>query len=178
MDVGQIITIGLTAIVVPLIVLLVNHIISKERDRIERFNNASDEFRKVFNQARVDICSDRFLFDTFGQAERINPQRVAYLNFRHHLHGECRKQYDKTWNQYCNHYDRIGRLLNLTRVSRMDLEKDIKCLLEFTEYSLLRNMFFFWQNLWFRLRLNVFGPDKKTKELIDKISNHDIKPLP
>ena len=41
MEIWEIITIGLTAIAVPVIVLFIRHILTKERDRIERFNTAS-----------------------------------------------------------------------------------------------------------------------------------------
>ena len=62
----------------------------------------------------------------------------------------------------------MGRMGILTRVTRVDLEKDIGHLLEFAEYGMLKDMFFFWRRLWFILQLKVFGPDKETKDIVNK----------
>ena len=159
---------GLAAIAVPLIVIFIRHLLTRDRDRLKGFNNASEEFRKVFNQALVDIRDDSFLFGTSANDDRIRTHRVAYLNFHYHLHGECRNQYDRIWNQYCRDYENMGRMGILTRVTRVDLEKDIGHLLEFAEYGMLKDMFFFWRRLWFILQLKVFGPDKETKDIVNK----------
>ena len=87
MEIWEIITFGLAAIAVPLIVIFIRHLLTRDRDRLKGFNNASEEFRKVFNQALVDIRDDSFLFGTSANDDRIRTHRVAYLNFHYHLHG-------------------------------------------------------------------------------------------
>ncbi len=159
MGIWEIITLGLSVIVVPLIVRFFWYILTKERDRIERFNNASDEFRKIFNQAIVDIKGGRFGrlgFGTSPSDDVVKTHRVAYLNFRPHLRGEHRNQYDEAWNQYCNR-------------GLFPQEEDINRLLEFTEYRLWRHITFIFRK--YTKTKKTTPLSKEEMELIEKICN-------
>jgi len=164
----EIITNPLFSVATLLLGFLIGHFLAIGRDRRKEFNAASDEFRKIFNQILVDIQSDRYGFGVPMSTEIIKTHRIAYLNFRPHLHRVYRCQYDEAWEQYCHNYENMGHMGVRTRITRADIEKDIKSILEFTEYRILRNMLFFCRKLWRWLRLKVLGPDKKTKELVEK----------
>lgn len=168
-------------VIIPvLLTALLGSIITRKIKERQGFVDAAVEFRKVFNQVLVDIQSGRYGFGTPVSDDIIKTHCVVYLNFRHYLHGACRRQYDEAWNQYCHDCKNVGHRGRLTRITRVDIEKDIKSLLEFTEYGWLRNMLFFWKRLWFGLRLKVLGPDKATKELVEKFIKayqDDEKPL-
>jgi hypothetical protein len=100
--------------------------------------------------------------------EIIKTYRVPYLNFRPHLRGSYRRQYDEAWNKFCHD------------ITHGNVEKDIESLLKFTEHRTLANVLFIWHNLWVRFRLKVSGPDKETaketKEFIEKYFAHNDPP--
>ena len=144
----------------PLVTLLlgflIGHRLAIGRDRRKEFNAASDEFRRIFNQAIVDIRDDdttAFINIFSLDKDRIKNHRVAYLNFRHYLRGECRNQYDDAWNQY---YDDSIYQWDFDNSIREKLVKDIELLLEFPEYGLLRSMSFVCRRIWWRIRFKFF----------------------
>lgn len=156
--------------------ILASHRLLVYRERKKQFENAATEFRKAFNQAFVDIKVGDFGMLAPVSDEKIKTQHIAYLNFRPHLRGQYQRRYDEAWNKYYNDCKNLGSLGILTRITRADLEKDIKHLLEFTEYKLLRHISF------------IFNPikplskedEKKIKmlsKLYDDIKNHKY-PLP
>jgi len=168
----------LTSPVFPLVTLLLGFLIGNRlamgRDRRKEFNTASEEFRKIFTQALVDIRDENIPFDFYSIGKSsFKKLQVAYLNFRHFLKGIRHNQYDDAWNQYdfdCKYQ------WNFDDSAREEIAKDIEYLLEFTEYRLWRSISFVCQRLWGRIRFKLFGPDKKTKELIEEISKHDEPP--
>lgn len=147
------------------------------RERKKRFDDAAIELRSVFNKVFVDIENGICGFGNRMSDSMINDHKIAYLNFRHHLKGEYLKQYDTAWDQYCFDCKNIGGfglLRTKTRITRVDIKHDIKNLLSFTDYSLLKNISFYIQNIWFHIRLKT-GTNKETNQLIkglvDKINN-------
>lgn len=154
--------------------ILAGHRLLIYREEKKRFDDSASEFRKVFNKAFVDVHDANIIYTTFtGDDERIKSQRVMYLNFRPHLRGVCRTQFDEAWRQY---YDNYRYQWSFDDSTRDELTKDIEHLLEFTEYGLLQSMSFVCREFWWKFRFQFFGPDKETKEHIEKISEHD-KPL-
>ncbi len=154
--------------------ILLGNFFAIGRDRRKEFNTASDEFRKIFTQVLVDIHDENVLFDVYSVDKDVFKKlQVAYLIFRHYLKGIHRWRYDEAWDQYrydCKeHWDFDSDI-------RDAVAKDIEHLLEFTEYRLLRSISFVCQRLWRRIRFKLFGPNKKTKELIEKVSKHDESP--
>jgi hypothetical protein len=145
-------------------------IIPRKLKERQRFIEATVEFRKIFNQALVDTQSGRHDFGTPVSDDIIKLHRVAYLNFLPHFRGGYRNQYNEAWDQYYHDFENMGHAGMFTHVTRADLQKDIKSLLEFTEYRRFRNIFFFWKRLWSRLRFKIFGPDKETKKIVEKFS--------
>lgn len=139
----EIIIATLAALLVPLIVVYFSNKWNDTRDRMKRFNDSADEFRKVCNQIIVAIQDGTFCsFGIIADKEIIKLHSTAYLNFRHHLKGETQKQYDHVWEKYCFDLERIGQILLTKRSNRFDIEKDIKELLYFTEYRMFSNIKF------------------------------------
>jgi hypothetical protein len=89
------------------------------------------------------------------------------------LRGKRQQQYDNAW---ANYYQDSEHLSNIFVFDSADIQSDIKQLLEFAEYSLWRNVISSLNDFVYRLRLKVFGPDKETKELLEKFSKHDEPP--
>lgn len=159
----------------PVVTLILGIIIGYFSDiwveRRKEFNRASDEFRKIFIQALADLRDDDTgtFFRVFSPAtDWIKKHRVAYLNFRYYLRGECRNQYDDAWENYYCHF---------TWQSHFDeavckvLAKDIEILLEFPEYGLFKKITFLWEKY-----CSKFCPFKKRpKIVINKILNHSNK---
>jgi len=158
-----------TGTILALFGILASHRLLIYREKKKRLDDSANEFRKVFNQALADIDGDIFIFHTSMNDAPMKVRHAAYLNFRHYLRGGSRNRYDEAWKQYCYHYENIGRGQGGMSAT---LKKDFECLLAFTEYRVLRNVSFYWNNFWWKFRLKVFGPDKETKELIEKISKH------
>jgi len=161
-------------IITGLIGYLIGNNFALGRDRRKEFYAASDEFRKIFTQALVDIRDKNSLFDFYSiDKGNFKKLQVAYLNFRHFLKGACCSQYDEAWNQYdfdCKYQ------WTFDDSAREKVAKDIERLLEFTEYSLLRSMSFVFRETWWKIRFKLFGPDKETKELLKKFSTHEEPP--
>jgi len=137
-----------------LIVAYFTHLLFKERAKKASFEIAANEFRNAFNQALVEIQGKSPGMLNLGISldnDVTKTLLVSYHNFRPHLCWAYRKQYDQAWNEYCMR----GIFYR---------EEDIKRLLEFTEYSLLRHIRFIFKR----------SPKPQTplsQELIDKINN-------
>ncbi len=160
MDIWNIITVGLVAVAVPLVVIFVGHLLNGERDRLKRFNDAGEEFRKVFNGVLAETQTwGHRLYSSDNHA--LSAHYSAYLTFRPHLRGKCQQQYDQAWNNYCFDFKHSG-----------NVEKDIKDLLEFTEYKLLRTIILWWQ------RYTYIPPplSEEHRKLIEKILSPFPKP--
>ncbi len=151
----------LSLIILPILVAtFFASLIPRKFNERQKFIEAVTEFRKTFNQALVDIQSSRF---GIINDDIIKNCRVAYLNFRPYLHGKYHRQYyDETWDRYCRNFPSA------------DTEKAVESLLKFTEYRVFCNIPFFLKRLWLRLRLKVLGPDKETKELIEKFYHNEL----
>jgi hypothetical protein len=170
----EIITNPLFPVVTLLLGFLIGHRLAIGRDRRKEFNAASDEFRKIFTQTLVDIQDENSFFGGYSiDTDSFKKLQVAYLNFRYLLKGAYRNQYDEAWDQYC--FDCKYQSI-FDDAAREKIAKDIKHILEFTEYRLLRSISFICGMVWWRIRFKFFGPDKETKILIEKISNHDEPP--
>ncbi len=128
------------------------------RDKRKEFSEAAADFRRVFNQALVDIQEDGGRYGHFISIHITKDQWVAYHNFRHHLSGESRNQYDEAWNDY--HAD------DQVSSSQDRLEKDVARLLEFTEYRLRRHMVFVWRKYFPK------KPEPLSEELTDMIEKY------
>lgn len=165
----KILTNPLFSLVTLLLGFLVGNRLAIGRDRRKEFIEASKEFRMVFNQALVDIHDENIPFD-FNSVRNgsFNKYEVAYRNFRHSLKGECRNKYDEAWDQYSFRYKYEWDFDNSAREI---VAEDIKNLLKFTEFGLLKTIFFIWQKYYFKF----FPPplDEKTKKAIDYLSNYN-----
>lgn len=140
---------------------LIGHYFAIGRDKRKEFSAAADKFREVFNQALVDLQHGRFGMLGFGGSfsdDVVKAHRLTYLNFRPHLRGEYRNQYDKAWYKYCGE-------------GMFPREEDIKQLLEFTEYKFFRHIVF----LCGKYTSKSPPSDKEKKELMEKFikSLHD-----
>jgi hypothetical protein len=154
-----------------LVVAFFSSLIPRKLNERQKFIEAAAEFRKIFTPELVDIRDENIPFDIYSIDNDVFKRRkVAYLSFRHYLKGIRRRHYDDAWDQYCNdcesHWD-------FDYSVREKVAKDIEQLLEFTEHRLLRSMFFVCSEIWWKIRFRLFGPDKETRELIEKISKHD-----
>jgi len=153
-------------IIAGLFAILAGHRLLIYRDKRRRADDAANELRKVLNQMLVDVRSDNTdaILNVFSiDKKRIKGHHVAYLNFRHHLKGECRNQYDDAWNQY--HDDFIYQW-DFDGSLRERLVKDIEDLLRFTEYRFFKNMSLIWQKIWWRIRFKIFGFIKKGRSFL------------
>ena len=134
----------------------------KER---HQFIKAATEFRKTFNQILADIQYSRFGF--YGSDDILKICRIAYLNFRPYLHRICYHQYDEAWDNLCYHFKSSGVDI---------IKKDIKSLLKFTKRRGFNNIFYWVIKFFNKLRWKIFGPDKKTKELVEKYFGQNKSP--
>lgn len=156
--------------------ILASHHLLIYRENKKRADDAADELRIVFNQTIANIQNFRredIYTDSVQWNNIIKRQHIAYLNFRHHLRGKRQQQYDNAW---ANYYQDREHLSNIFAFDNADIERDIKQLLEFAEYSLWRNVVSYLSNFLYRIRFKLFGPDKETKELIEKVSKHNELP--
>jgi hypothetical protein len=80
------------------------------------------------------------------------------------LHRICHHQYDEAWDDLCYHFESSGVDI---------IEKNIKSMLKFTERREFSNIFYWIIRLLHILRWKIFGPDKKTKELVKKYFDSD-----
>jgi hypothetical protein len=155
--------------VIGLFGILASHRLFIYRERKKRFDEAATEFRKVFNQAITEVERRNDIFSIPTKMNKtIEMQRTAYLNFRHYLRGKRRDRYDHTWEQYAYDYERQHEFYLIPNY--VDLTSDINDLLEFTEYGIWRNIADSLHEYFFRFRPRMFGPDKKTKALVEIFS--------
>jgi hypothetical protein len=124
-----------TTAIIALLGILASHRLMMYRERKKRFDAAADEYRRVFDQALIDLQRGIFGKLGFGGSlsdEVFKTHRVAYLNFRPYQHGVYQTQYDKAWDEYCH-------------AGLFPREELIEHLLELTEYRWRRHIIYLWQ---------------------------------
>ena len=131
-----------TTTIVALFGILASHRLLLYREKKRNFDDCADEFTRVFNQAFVDIHDGRYGIGTHSANQEIfRTQCITYRNFRERLSGGNRSKYDEAWEKYCHDYQNLGGMNVLTRITRVDLEKDIKILLKFAKQGMFRDLF-------------------------------------
>jgi len=149
-------------------------IIPRKLNERQKFIEAAAEFRKIFTQALLDINKDNGFFGGYSiDTDSFKQIPVAYHTFRYFLKGASRNQYDEAWEQYC--FD-CEYQFHSDDAFRNKIVKDIEHLLEFTEYRLFQSISFICRETWWKIRFKLFGPDKETKELLEKFSKNDESP--
>jgi hypothetical protein len=148
---------------------LVGHYWAIRRDKRKEFIDASDEFRKIFTQALVEIRDEDAVFDVYSvEKDFFKKLKVAYSNFRHYLRGIRRRHYDYAWRKYYHdckyHWDFNSDI-------REVVVKDIENLIEFTKYGFIKDIYLMWEDITFRFR----PLDQEIKNAIEYISKHNKK---
>lgn len=157
----------LISLLCALVALLAGHFLLKDRDKSERFSNAADELRSVFNKTMVNVESAGMSFYNLDTGEHARLEKIAFLNFRDFLKGATRDRYDEAWENYVHNRSESWNLIPDQTIN------DIQKIIEFTNCGMIKTLKHSIHDFFLNVRFRLFGPDEKMKELIERISKRN-----